>query len=154
MSDLPQPVRDQRKTDADHLKLLVIFHFIGAGLSFLGILFLCIHYAIFRSILNAPGMWQGQHSGPPPAEFFWIFRLFYAAFAIWLIASGVLNLISAFCLRARTHRRFSLVVAVINCTHVPLGTLLGAFTIIVLVRDSVRELYETESRAASSPTSS
>jgi hypothetical protein len=37
---LPPLPRDQRKIDADHLNLLAIFHFVGAGLAVLGILFL------------------------------------------------------------------------------------------------------------------
>jgi hypothetical protein len=57
------------------------------------------------------------------------------------VTSGVLNVISGLCLRARKGRTFSLVVAGINCLYIPLGTLLGVFTIIVLLRDSVRELY-------------
>jgi hypothetical protein len=38
------------------------------------------------------------------------------------------------------------VVAGINCLHIPLGTVLGIFTIVVLCRESVRELYEAETR--------
>jgi hypothetical protein len=63
-------------------------------------------------------------------------------FGAWFPASGVLNVISGLCLRARKYRAFSLVVACVNCLHIPLGTVLGVFTIVVLVRDSVRELYE------------
>jgi uncharacterized membrane protein HdeD (DUF308 family) len=66
----------------------------------------------------------------------------YLAGAVWFVASGILNLISGLCLRSRKGRTFSLVVAGINCLHIPLGTVLGVFTIIVLIRDSVRELYE------------
>jgi hypothetical protein len=142
MSELPPLLRDQRKVDADHLRLLSIFHFIGAGLALLGILFLLAHYAIFHAFISNPKMWENQKQSPPPAEFFAIFRWFYLVFAVWLVASGVLNLISGMCIRARKHRTFSLIVAGINCVHIPLGTALGVFTIIVLVRDSVRELYE------------
>ena len=51
-------------------------------------------------------------------------------------------MISGFCLHARKHRTFSLIVGGVNFLHLPLGTVLGVFTIIVLIRDSVRELYE------------
>ena len=66
---------------------------------------------------------------------------FYLAGAVWFVASAILNVISGVCLRARKGRTFSLVVAGINCLHIPLGTVLGVFTIVVLVRDSVREQY-------------
>jgi hypothetical protein len=36
---------------------------------------------------------------------------------------------------------FSLVIAGLNCIQIPFGTALGVFTIIVLLRDSVREAY-------------
>jgi hypothetical protein len=144
MSELPPLPRDQRKIDADHLKLLSIFHFVAAGLALLGILFIVGHYALFHTFLSNRNMWENQKQGPPPAEFFAMFKWFYLVFAVWTISSGVLNLVSGLFIRARKHRTFSLIVAGINCLHIPLGTVLGVFTIIVLMRDSVRELYEAE----------
>lgn len=70
-----------------------------------------------------------------------VLKWVYLAGAVWFVASGILNLISGFCLLARKGRTFSLVVAGVNCLHIPAGTVLGVFTIIVLLRDSVRELY-------------
>jgi hypothetical protein len=32
----------------------------------------------------------------------------------------------------------------LNCLYMPLGAMLGVFTIVVLIRDSVRELYKAE----------
>jgi hypothetical protein len=144
MSTLPPIPRDQRKMDADHLKLLSIFHFVGAGFALLGILFLLAHFALFHTFFSNPKMWQDQKQQPPPAEFFAIFKWFYLIFGAWFLASGILNVISGLCLRARTHRTFSLVVAGVNCLHIPIGTLLGVFTIIVLIRDSVREIYDAQ----------
>jgi len=142
MKELPPLPRDQRKVDADHLKLLSIFHFIGAGFALLGLLFLLVHYAMFHAVLANPKMWENQKQGLPPAEIFSMFKWFYLVVAVWFVGSGVLNVLSGLCMRARKHRTFSTVVAGINCLHIPLGTVLGVFTIIVLLRDSVRELYE------------
>jgi hypothetical protein len=142
MSELPPLPRDQRKIDADHLKLLSVFHFVGAGLAVLGILFLLGHYAVFNAFFSNPKMWENQKQTPPPAEFFAIFKWFYVIFAVWFVGSGILNLLSGLFIRSRKHRTFSLVVSGINCLHIPLGTVLGVFTMIVLIRESVRELYE------------
>jgi hypothetical protein len=142
MSELPPLPRDQRKIDANHLNLLSIFHFVGAGLALLGLLFLLVHYTIMHAVFTNPQFWQNQKQGPPPPEIFAAFKWFYLFFGAWFLASGVLNVISGLCLRARKYRAFSLVVACVNCLHIPLGTVLGVFTIVVLVRDSVRELYE------------
>lgn len=149
MSELPPLSRDQRTIDAGHLRLLSIFHFIGAGLALVGLLFLLVHYAIFHAVLADPKIWANQKQSPPPAEFFAMFKWFYLIFAVWFIGSGILNVISGLCLRAKKHRVFSIIVAGINCLHIPLGTVLGVFTIVVLVRDSVRESYEAVSERTS-----
>jgi hypothetical protein len=139
---LPPIPRDQRKIDADHLNLLAIFHFVGAGLAVLGILFLVGHYALMHAVFTNPKFMENQKGGPPPVQLFAILKWFYLAGAVWFVTSGVLNLISGLCLRARKGRTFSQVVAGVNCLHIPLGTVLGVFTIVVLSRDSVREVYE------------
>ena len=139
MAPLP---RDQRNIDEDHLNLLSIFHFVGAGLALLGILFLLAHFMFMHFIFTNPEVWKDQKGGPPPTAFFGIFIIFYVIGAIYLVACGTLNLMSGLFLRERKHRTFSMVVAGINCLHFPLGILLGVFTIVVLCRESVRRLYE------------
>jgi hypothetical protein len=143
MNPLPPLPRDQRKIDADHLNLLAIFHFVGAGLAVLGLLFLVGHYAVMHAVFTNPKFFENQKQPMPvpPEQIFAMMKWFYLAGAVWFVSSGILNLISGLCLRARKGRTFSLVVAGINCLHIPLGTVLGVFTIIVLLRDSVRELY-------------
>ncbi|MEO6052588.1 MAG: hypothetical protein ABIP97_01105 [Chthoniobacterales bacterium] len=143
MAELPPLTRDQRKVDADHLKLLAIFHFVGAGLALLGILFLFGHYMILHTVFDNPAMWKNSQQGPPPMEFFSMFKWFYLAFGIWFLIFGILNVLSGLFLLGRKHRMFSLVVGGINCVHIPFGMALGIFTIIVLLRDSVKEIYES-----------
>lgn len=142
MSEAPPLPRDQRKIDADHLNLLSIFHFVGAGLALLAMLFLLGHYAMFHAIMDNPKMWENRKGTPPPKEFFDVLKWFYLIAGTWLLGSGVLNVISGFFLRARKRRMFSMIVAGLNCVHIPLGTVLGVFTLIVLMRDSVRESYD------------
>lgn len=143
MSELPPLMRDQRKADADHLRLLSIFHFIGAGLAILALGFLSIHYLFFHAFMGNPDMWKNQKGAvPPPKEFFAIFKWFYIVFGAWFAASAVANSLSGLFLSRKRNRTFSLIVAGFNCIHIPLGTVLGVFTIIVLLRPSVCELYE------------
>ncbi len=139
----PPPVLRGRpiSDDVEHLRLLAIFHFVGAGLALLGLMFLALHFTFMHVVMTNAQMWQNNRPGPSPAAFFAIFQVFYLLGAIWFIISGILNVISGFCLRARTNRTFSLIVAGFNCFHLPLGTALGVFTFIVLTRNSVRELY-------------
>jgi len=58
-----------------------------------------------------------------------------------LVLASVLNLLSAIFLLQKRHRIFSIIIGGLNCLQIPVGTALGVFTIIVLSRDSVRELY-------------
>ena len=140
---LPPLPRDQRKIDRDHLNLLAIFHFVGAGLALVGILFLVAHYFLMHAVMSDPKLFANQPQPMPmaPQQMFAIFKWFYLAMGVWFVASAMLNLISGLCLRTRKSRTFSLVVAAINCLHLPLGTVLGIFTIMVLSRESVQELY-------------
>ncbi|MDE3098140.1 MAG: hypothetical protein KGJ88_01570 [Verrucomicrobiota bacterium] len=145
----PPAQRNQRNIDTDHLDLLAVFHFIGAGLAVLGIFFLIMHFTAFHILMSHAQAWQNQSQMPvSPAELFAIFQVFYLFVGAWFLASAVLNLVSGLFIRARQHRTFSLVVAGLNCLHIPLGTILGVFTIIVLLRDSVRELYDAASTGA------
>lgn len=138
---LPPLLRDQRKIDAEHLKLLAIFHYIFAGLALIGIGFLFLHWSFLNFMFTNPELQKG--SNPPPAGLMQVFIWFYIVIGAVFLTAGLLNAISARCLQKRTGRTFSLVVAGLDCLCMPLGTALGVFTIIVLVRESVAELYDS-----------
>lgn len=131
--------------DREHLRLLAAFHFVGAGLSLLGTGFLALHYSIFALVFSNPEMWE-ESKNPPPQEFIELFSTvfvwFYLVAAVFMVAFLVLNLLGGFFLLKRRHRTFCMVVAGCNCLHIPLGTILGVFTIVVLNRESVRALFE------------
>jgi hypothetical protein len=126
--------------DAEHLRLLAIFHFVSAALSFVGVVFSSLYFLLFQVVFSNAEITQSQQ-GPPPEEFITIFRWFTGLFIVWFLVSCIGNLLSAMFLRARRHRTFSMVIAAINCLHIPLGTILGVFTLVVLGRESVRKLY-------------
>ena len=87
MSELPPLPRDQRKIDADHLNLLAIFHFVGAGLAVLGLLFLLVHYTFMHAMFTNPKFFENQKQPMPmtPEQLFAIFKWFYLAFGIWFV---------------------------------------------------------------------
>jgi hypothetical protein len=146
MSELPPLLRDQRKTDVDHLKLLAVFHFVLAGFAVLGILFLLLHYTLMSTVMNNPDLWKNQKKPPDfdPKQFFAVFKWFYLFMGSMFLLGGIANLVSGFYLRAKRHRIFSLIVAGVDCFMFPFGTALGIFTFVVLLRDSVREVYEVK----------
>jgi hypothetical protein len=141
----PPPVLasdQQARRDAEHLKLLSIFHFILAALGLFGIAFLALHFAVMRAIFMNPEMWKNEKSGPPPEIFLKLLMWGYAFGLVVILTGGVLNLLSGVFIRKRRHRMFSIIIGGLNCLHVPFGTLLGVFTILILSRESVRKTYE------------
>ena len=141
-------VRDQSAIDREHLRLLSIFHFVAAGLACVGLLFVAGHYAIFHFVFSNPDFWANapKGAGPPPAFFLAMFHWLYAVFGTWFAVSGLVNILSGVFLRRLRHRTFCLAVGALNCLHLPLGTILGVFTFIVLTRESVAKAYAEQSQ--------
>jgi len=127
----------------EHLKLLSLFHYIVGGLTALFACFPFIHLAIGIAILR--GAMDGKEAAPHFIG--WIFVVIAAVFILlgWIMAGLIIA--AGRKLRRRTARTFCLVVAGIECLIVPFGTVLGVFTIVVLMQDSARELF-----AAQTPT--
>jgi hypothetical protein len=148
MNTPPPLMRDQRAVDREHLRLLAIFHFVVAGLALAGIGFLFLHYSMMHMVFDNPQMWQPKPGQPPmpfpPEQFMAIFKWFYLIGGAFLILGAVGNFLSGLFVRKRKHREFSIVIAGLNCIQIPFGTVLGVFTIVVLVRNSVIELYSTD----------
>ena len=55
--------------------------------------------------------------------------------------SGAVTAYAGRCISRRQKYTFCLIAAGLNCMHMPIGTILGVFTLIVLTRDSVRQLF-------------
>lgn len=130
--------------DTTHLKLIEIFHFLMCGLSVLYGGFLFVHYTFMSTMFSNPEMWKNANRPPDfdPRQFFHMFVWIYILMGAWGVISLVLNLISGLCIHARKARMFSLVVAGVNCVNLPLGTVLGVFTFLILLRPSVSALYQ------------
>ncbi len=143
IAPLPQ---NQRNIDVDHLNLLSIFYFVMGGLAFLGILILMVDFAVMHAVLSNPSLWQHQNQPPPPPFVFSMLHMvmwFYPLIGLFMMVGAILNILSGIFLRTRKYRTFSFVIAGLNCLQIPFGTILGVFTIVVLIRESVRQLYET-----------
>lgn len=125
------------KHDLEHLKILSIFHYVVAGLI---ALFACIPGVHFvMGLLMATG---GFEDAPGEARVFGVLFMVLAGLFIlagWALAVAVF--LTGRFLAGRRHHTFCLVVAGVECIFMPVGTVLGVFTILVLVRDSVRELF-------------
>jgi len=130
--------RELSPSDKSHLTVL---HFVGAGLAALGLVFVGLHFLLFRTVLTNPAFQGPPGAPPPPAEFFAIFKWVYLCLGLWYGTSLVMNLLAGSYLHTHQRRTFCFVTAALNCLHLPLGTVLGIFTIIVLARDAVRAAF-------------
>jgi hypothetical protein len=130
------------KQDEEHLRLLSIFHYVVAGLVALFALFPIFHLIFGLFMLLAPQKFAGHGQEQPPVALVgWIFVIFASVFITlgWTMAALILTT-GRFLARHR-HYQFCLVMAGIECLFMPFGTVLGVFTILVLVRESVKPLF-------------
>lgn len=126
--------------DEEHLKLLSIFHYVMGGLVGLWSCIFIFHVVFGIVMIAAPDAF-GEGDAPPPF-FGWIFVVMgsVAIFFGWTFAIGLLY--AGTCLSRRTHYVYCIVAAAIGCLFVPLGTVLGVFTLVTLMRPSVKELFD------------
>jgi len=126
--------------DEDHLRLLSIFHYVVGGLAALFALFPIFHLVLGLFFVFAPGK-MGAKGEAPPAFIGWMFVIFSAAFILVGWAFAALVLTTGRFLAKRKYYMFCLVMAGVECVFMPFGTVLGVFTIIVLIRDPVKQLF-------------
>lgn len=126
--------------DDEQLNLLAIFHQVLAGLCCL-LAFFPLLYVVFGLALmgggfaaKAPGELPAAFAGCFMAGFGGMFVIFATGYAVALFLAGRY-------LKERRRHTFCVVVAAISCAFSPLGTVLGVFTLIVLFRPSVRQLF-------------
>lgn len=126
--------------DEQHLQLLSIFHYVVGALAGLFALFPSLYVIFGLFLLFSPESFAGQ--GPPPPAFFGLFMVIFGA--VFVTIGGTLAgciIAAGRCLTRRRRYLFCLVMAGIECILMPFGTVLGVFTIIVLMRESVKELF-------------
>ncbi|MCA9264029.1 MAG: hypothetical protein KDA60_09290 [Planctomycetales bacterium] len=131
----------QNRQDLEHLKLLSIFHYVLAAILGLFSCFPVFHLAagiaIVSGVLDRP-----NSSDAPPAFLGWIFIGVAGLIIVCGMAMAVSVAIAGQRLKQFRSRTYCFVIAGLECLFSPFGTILGVFTIIVLMRPSVRELFE------------
>jgi hypothetical protein len=151
MSNLPPPPLDAPpiayatplpvSPDDAHLRMLAIFHYVWGGLVALGFSVFLIHVVLGIVMIVSPASMTSRGE-PPPAAMGWLFVGIGSAAVLVGWALGGLSIYSGRCISRRRHHTFSLVMAGINCLSIPLGTALGVFTFIVLLRPTVKAQYD------------
>jgi hypothetical protein len=145
---MAEPMTD----DDDHLRLLSIFHYVVGGLIALFGCFPIIHVTVGLFLIFSPDTMKDNKGELPSA----LFGLLFVLAGVTIIAmfwtfAGCL-IVSGHFLSQRKHYLFCLVMAAIACMCSPFGTVLGVFTIIVLMRESVKQAFTAGKLAGSSAT--
>jgi len=134
-------MNNQVNQDLDHLRILSICHYILAGFClfpFLYGVFYMIMGIFFGAIIaSAPQ----PDNGPPAVLFGGIFIIIGGIISVIALTVGILLLKSGRNLSNHRGYTFCFVIACISCVFMPFGTILGIFTIIVLMRDSVKTIF-------------
>jgi hypothetical protein len=132
----------QQILDNEHLRLLSIFHYVKGGLSAFFSCFLFIHVVLGLFFICAPHLF-GHGKDQPPAFVGWFFAILGSFLILLGWTFATITLIAGRCIARRRHYTFCFVWACVECLSVPFGTVLGVFTILVLNRASVRELFKS-----------
>jgi hypothetical protein len=127
--------------DEEHLKLLSIFHYVAGGITGVIACFPIMHLFMGMVMLVAV---LGEASGNEkflvlPLSLIFILIPGFIVLCGWALA--VCLIIGGSFLASRNHYTFCFVVACISCLLMPYGTVLGVFTIIVLMRPTVKEMF-------------
>jgi hypothetical protein len=135
-----------RQQLVDRLRLLGAFYYASAILTLLCGSMPIIHVVIGIMVLVDP---QSMGPNPPPPGFGWLF-VAIGAFAIVLsYAFAAATALAGKWLREQRHRTFCIVMAAITCLSIPIGTILGVFTLLALTGPGGEQLFREGDEIAS-----
>jgi hypothetical protein len=135
----------QRIIDEEHVRLLRIGYIVLGVVAVFTSLFGLVYIVMGAMMGSFAGSMPQKPGDPPPVFVVW----FMVGFGLlFLLAAGtwaLLSFLTARGLRRRRWRGLCFVAAAVSCLYIPFGTLIGAFTFIVLGRPGVRAMFERRS---------
>jgi len=90
---------------------------------------------------NSPFGTVPPSGGPDMQMFGWMMVIMGGLFVLLGWTFAVMLILTGRWLSARKNHTFCFVIACLQCVSVPIGTVLGVFTILVLIRPSVKALF-------------
>ena len=125
--------------DREHLKLLAVFHYVVA-------LFVALFSMLpFVHLLIGLGMVSGSLAARPAEPGAAIVGWFLVVFAGFFIGCGIAFAgclaFAGKSLQEQKRYLYCIVIAGLSCMFAPFGTVLGVFTLVVLLRPSVKALF-------------
>ena len=128
-------------TSNEQLRLLSIFHYVVAGLAGLFSLLPLLYVGMGAYFLLGTFPSAGRDQGPPPAFMGWILMGLGSVMCLVGLAYVALMIVAGRSLARRRRYVLCLVAAAFSCMFMPFGTVLGVFTILVLVKAEVQQMF-------------
>ena len=125
--------------DLEHLRLLAVFHYIVAGCTAL-LAFIPVFHVVL-GIAMVTGKLPNSKNDAMPVPIGWLFIIMGSVFITCGLGFAGCLAMAGRLLTRQKHYMYCLVMAALACAFMPFGTALGVFTIIVLQRDSVKQLF-------------
>ena len=129
--------------DEEHLKLLSIFHYIVGGIIALFSLFPIFHLIFGIVMIVSPDTFESGGEGPP-AFIGWLFAFIGGTIILAGLVFATCVILAGRFLSLQRNYTYCFVIACIQCLFIPFGTVLGVFTIIVLMRESVKRSFSVD----------
>jgi hypothetical protein len=129
--------------EAAQLRLLSVLHYVMAGFTALFSLFPVIYLVLGIAVLSGAMPMDGSTaSSPGEVQLMgWMFTGLGAVFFLGMLATAGLIGYAGRCLARSQRHTLCMVAAGVCCMFMPLGTLLGVFTLATLTRTPVRERF-------------
>ena len=132
--------------DEQYLRTVSIFHYIVAGFAVLFSLIPAIHLVL--GILMASGVLSDAKDPFPLALVGWFFIVFASIWIMTGLTFSTCVLLAGRNLQARRRYMFCLVMACVECMFMPFGTVLGVFTILLLLKEQVKAEFDVANRTS------
>ncbi len=151
-------VQSQQRNDAENLNALMLCHYILGGVTALFSCLFILHIVIGLTLIHNPNAFTPAPTPsvpipasvpaalgfPPAMGYMFVTMGTIAVLGGWTL--GGLTAYAGRCMKARRSYLYILIVAGCNCAFsMPLGTILGVFTFIVMMRPTVKALFVIES---------
>jgi len=135
-----EEISKQTIIDNEHLNLLSLFHLISGIFTLVYSVFMALYFGFITFIFNIGHKLDGANNDFP----FEFMNVIMFVFTFVLLIAIILGIAKIFCskfIKQKTNRVFCIVISCIECFSFPYGTLLGVLSIMVLNRNSVKEIY-------------
>jgi len=133
-------VNREQIIDEEHLRLLSIGYYIAGGLHLAFASLFIFHFVFLTVFASNPDLFPTGKGGPPDAMVH-VFAWVVGVFILLGWTFGALTIYAGRCIKFRSRRALSLVMAALNTIAIPVGTIVGVCGLMVLSRASVRRLY-------------